>query len=157
MNLSKRLIAAAAAGLLALTAACGSSTDNSPADQKSGSTISIEHAQGTTTLDKPAEKIVVLDLGTLDTLNALGVADRVVGIPEVAVLPEAVSMFKDIATVGTMQEPNLEKIASLNPDLIIAGFRSAKIVPELAKNFKVIDVTYGNDKPFTTAWPTPAR
>lgn len=150
MNITKRLIAAAAAGTLALAAACGSpSTDNSPAAGESSATITIEHTQGTTTLDKPAEKIVVLDLGALDTLNALGVADRVVGMPEMAAMPEALKEFDGkIETVGTMQEPDLEKIAELNPDLIIAGFRSAKLTPELAKNFKTIDITYTNDKPF---------
>ncbi|AQP45167.1 siderophore ABC transporter substrate-binding protein [Tessaracoccus flavus] len=148
MNISKRLMAAAAASLLALTACGADSTDNTPADAPSAESITIEHTQGTTTLDGPAQTIVALDLGALDTLNALGVADRVVGIPEVAAMPEALADFSDVETVGTMQEPNLEKIAELNPDLVIAGFRSAKLTPELAKNFNVIDVTYGSDESF---------
>lgn len=148
MNLPKRLVAATAATLLALTA-CGQDATDTPADAPaSGETITIEHTQGTTTLDGPAQRIVALDLGALDSLNALGVADRVVGIPEVGAMPEALSEFSDVETVGTMQEPNLEKIAELDPDLIIAGFRSAKLTPELAKSFNVIDVTYGNDKSF---------
>ena len=150
MNPTKRLIAAAAAGMLALSAGCG--TDSIEGNQAAGSapsSIVIEHTQGTTTLDKPAERIVVLDLGALDTLRALDVADRVVGMPEMAAMPETLAEFDGkIETVGTMQEPDLEKIAELDPDLIIAGFRSAKLTPELAKNFNVIDITYANDQPF---------
>ena len=143
MNISKRLIAAAAASALAL-AACGQA-DNTPADAPStGESITVEHSQGTTTLDGYPESIVVLDLGALDTIDALGAGDKVVGVPKGTNLPEASSAYAgdDIANVGTAKEPDLEAIAEINPDLIVVGFRTAALYPELSKNFKTIDVTF---------------
>lgn len=130
----QRLMALMAASLMALTA-CGQSTD-APAEGG----------------DSPAEpeRIVVLDLGALDTINALGEADRVVGIPKATPLPESLSSFSDdkIADVGGLKEPNVEAIAALDPDLVIAGPRTTSLVPELSKHFEVLDVTYDMDKPF---------
>lgn len=146
MNISKRLIAAAAATMLALSA-CGQAENDNPADTPSSQeAITVEHAQGTTTLDGPVERIVVLDLGALDTIDALGAGDKVVGVSKGTTLPDAVSKYADdsIANVGTVKEPDLEKIAEVDPDLVVVGFRTAALYPELSKNFPTIDVTFDN-------------
>lgn len=146
MNVTTRSLGALTAGLLALgLAACGGQAapaESSPAE--SSAPIVLEHAQGETTIDGPAQRIVVLDLGALDTLAALGVEDSVVGITKGNVMPEALSQFDDekYAGVGSVKEPDLEAVAALDPDLVIAGFRSASLVEELSKNFKTIDVTF---------------
>lgn len=146
MNVTTRSLGALTAGLLALgLAACGGQSapaESSPAE--SSAPIVLEHAQGETTIDGPAQRIVVLDLGALDTLAALGVEDSVVGITKGNVMPEALSQFDDekYAGVGSVKEPDLEAVAALDPDLVIAGFRSASLVEELSKNFKTIDVTF---------------
>ncbi len=146
MNFTTRSIGALTAGLLALgLAACGGAS--APADEKpseSSAPIVLEHAQGETTIDAPAQRIVVLDMGSLDTLAALDSADSVVGIATGNVMPEALSQFEDekYTPVGSLKEPDLEAIAALDPDLVIAGFRSASLVEELSKNFKTIDVTF---------------
>lgn len=146
MNRITRPLGALAAGLLTLgLAACGDAA--APADEKpaeNGAPIVLEHAQGETTIDAPAERIVVLDLGALDTLAALGVEDSVVGLATGNVMPEALSQFEDekYKPVGSLKEPDLEAIAALDPDLVIAGFRSASLVEELSKNFNTIDVTF---------------
>lgn len=152
MNLITRSLGALTAGLLALgLAACGDAT--APADEKpseSSAPIVLEHAQGETTIDGPATRIVVLDFGALDTLAALGLEDSVVGVTKGSVLPEALSQFEDekYATVGSLKEPDLEAIAALDPDLVIAGFRSAALVEELSRNFNTIDVTFEYDGGF---------
>ncbi|RMB62231.1 siderophore ABC transporter substrate-binding protein [Tessaracoccus antarcticus] len=146
MNFITRSLGALTAGLLALgLAACGGTAapaDDAPATNSEP--IVLQHAQGETTIDAPAQRIVVLDLGALDTLAALGVADSVVGITRGNVLPESLSQFDDekFAPVGSVKEPDLEAVAALDPDLVIAGFRSAALVEELSKNFKTIDVTF---------------
>lgn len=130
-----RLIGILAASLMVLTA-CGQATQSpTPADGNNAS---------------DPQRIVVLDLGSLDTLQALGLSDRVVGIPKGGVIPESLSAFKkdEVADVGTLKEPNIEQIAQLKPDLVIAGFRSQAVVPELEKHFKVLDVTYDQKQPF---------
>lgn len=153
-----RLAAALAAGLMALSTACA---QNAPTSGASGTTpkaasetastdatpagkITLTHKAGTTELDGPAQRIVVLDLGALDTLRALGMSDKVVGVAKGTKLPKALEEFNDAkyADVGALKEPNLEAIAQLNPDLVIAGFRSSKIAPDLMTKFPTIDVTY---------------
>ena len=147
MNVITRSLGALTAGFLALgLAACGGEA-TAPADQpatESSAPIVLEHAQGETTIDGPAQRIVVLDMGSLDTLAALDSAASVVGIATGNVMPEALSQFDDekYTSVGSLKEPDLEAIAELDPDLVIAGFRSAKLVEELSKNFKTIDVTF---------------
>ncbi len=144
-----RLIGAATAALLAVSlSACGGQLAPADPPSESSAAITIEHTQGEVTLDGPAERIVVLDLGALDTLNALGAGDRVVGITKGAALPDALEDFAgdEFANVGTVKEPDLEAIAALEPDLIIAGFRTAALVEELSRNFTTIDVTYDATK-----------
>lgn len=116
----------------------------------STSTITVTHTQGTTELAKAPDRIVVFDFGSLDTLRALGLADKVVGLPKGGVLPNELKEFADAkyANVGTLFEPDYEAINKLKPDLVIVGFRSAKTYPEMSKHFKTIDVTYTYDKSF---------
>lgn len=146
MNRITRSLSALTAGLLALgLAACGGdapAADDKPAE--SSAPIVLTHAQGETTIDGPAQRIVVLDLGALDTLAALGMEDAVVGISRTNVMPKPLSQFDDekYTPVGSLKEPDLEAIAALDPDLVIAGFRSASLTEELSKNFKTIDVTF---------------
>ena len=130
----QRLAGAMAAGLMALTAC-------SQGDSASEGTA---EAAGTN------ERIVVLDLGALDTVNALGEADRVVGIPKATPLPDSLSTFEsdDIADVGGLKEPDIEAIASLDPDLVITGPRTADLTQELSQHFETLDVTYDQNKPF---------
>ncbi len=149
MNLLTRSLGTLTAGLLTLgLAACGGdvapAADPTPVESESSAPIVLEHAQGETTIDGPAQRIVVLDLGALDTLAALGVEDSVVGLTKTNVMPEAISQFEDdkYKPVGSLKEPDLEAIAALDPDLVIAGFRSAALVEELSKNFNTIDVTF---------------
>lgn len=151
MKQTLRILAAtAAASALALTA-CGA-PDTAPAagDTPSAQSITVDHAQGTVELDGPAQRIVVLDYGALDTLDALGQGDAVLGVPKGGYFPEALATYNtdDITDVGTLQEPDFEAIAALDPDLIVAGFRSAKHVPELDKIAPTIDVTYDYSKSF---------
>ena len=151
MKLHTRFLAATAAGLLALTTACGAGapTDPAPAGSETPTeTITVTHAQGTVELDGPAKRIVVLDHGSLDTVRALGASDAVVGVAKGQFLSDPVKDFADdttYANVGTLQEPDFEKIAALEPDLIIAGFRSAKQQPELNKIAPTVDVTFAYD------------
>lgn len=142
--LTRRLFGTAAAAALAGSLVACNETTNAA----TGDGVEIAHAQGTTTVTKDPQRIVALDFGALDTLNALGLADRVVGIPKGGVLPAALDAFKDdkYANVGTLAEPNIEAINKLRPDLVITGFRSAAKYSELSKHFPTIDVTYNPEK-----------
>lgn len=119
----RRIVAAAALGALALgSAACGSS--GSPAPQaEQPPTRTIEHAMGTTEVPMEPKRVVVLDTGEFDSVMALGV--KPVGAVRAPVDSGFLEYLEDeakgVELVGTITEPNLEKIASLNPDLILSS------------------------------------
>ncbi|WP_329016962.1 iron-siderophore ABC transporter substrate-binding protein [Micromonospora rifamycinica] len=119
-TLRRRLLAltVASAAVLAV-AACGSD-DSDPAGGV-GDTRTVEHARGKTAVPSKPTRVVVLEPVQLDTAVALEITP--VGA---AVLNEAAGVPKylgdkaaGITTVGTVQEPNVQKIAALRPDLII--------------------------------------
>lgn len=143
-----------AAPLLALVcaftlAACGGTAVAHKGAGEKATPITVKHAQGELTLDTIPAKVVVFDLGTLDTLVALGLGDRVVGLPKTN-LPAFLSAFADAkyTDVGTLFEPNYEAINQLKPDLVIIGGRSAKTYPEMSKHFPTIDAGFDSTKPF---------
>lgn len=97
--------------------------------------IVIEHALGTTCLPETAERVVALEWTYAEDLLALGI--QPVGMADIAGYNAWVdiplALDEDVPDVGTRQEPNLELIASLNPDLILApSFRVAESYDDLS-------------------------
>lgn len=88
----------------------------------------LVHSEGTISLPSASSKIVTFDLSVLDTLNTLGV--EVVGVPK-ASYKGSLAKFKDAAVVGTLFEPDYPVLNTLKPDLIFAGGRSQKAIPQL--------------------------
>ncbi len=73
------------------------------------------------------ERIAVLDMAMLDVLTELGVGDRVVGVAGISLdYLKSYEENKDIMNIGTIKEPNMEKLAESNPDVIFIGRRLAK-------------------------------
>lgn len=82
-------------------------------------------------LSATPDRIVTYDLGVLDTLNALGIP--VIGVPK-STYEGDLAKFNDTTVVGTLFEPDYEVLQkTLQPDLIFAGGRSQKAIPELQK------------------------
>lgn len=130
-------------------AACGSASTSAstPADGSSAAsaaarTIQVDHAQGTTTVPLKPAKIAVLDFAALDTLDSLDADDAVMGLPKRA-LPAFLDDYRDdqYANLGTLQEPDVEKLATSKPDLIVVGSRSAAKYRELSAIAPTIDVS----------------
>lgn len=69
------------------------------------------------TVNEAPEKIVSLAPGNTEMLFAMGAGDRVVGVTSYDDYPAEVA---DIEKIGDFTGPNVEKIASLSPDLILA-------------------------------------
>lgn len=141
----RRFAALFAVLMLALTA-CGQSGQGSTeggGEPAAAESRTINHMQGTTTIEGTPEKVVVMDFGALDTMKALGLSDKVVGLPKRR-LPEFLSEFGDdsYTDVGTLQEPNLEEINKLDPDLLIIGGRSAAKYPELSQHWPTLDISF---------------
>ncbi len=106
-------------------------------------TVSVETYTGIVDVPLAPEKIAVFDVAALDTLAALDVSpDGVVGPIYVTYLDEAKA---GAASVGSLFEPDFEAVAAMAPDLIIAGGRSAKVAPDLAKIAPTVDMTIWED------------
>ncbi|KRE37764.1 hypothetical protein ASG73_08980 [Janibacter sp. Soil728] len=132
--MTPRLGAVAIATALSLSlAACGSSDPGASADSENSA--SVEHAMGTTDVPCEPKKVVTLGQGQTDSVLALGVTP--VGVVEpwtddwYEYLPDEV---EEAEVVGTEIEPDLEKIASLKPDLILGSkLRHEALYDKLSK------------------------
>ena len=107
--------------------ACGNSTNDEQeqeveAPSASASDVTIEHLKGEMTFDEVPNDIVVLDVQYLDHLLALGkqpIGTVYAGTDQA--LPEYLGdQPGDPTLLGTYEEPNIEQILSIEPDLIIA-------------------------------------
>lgn len=107
-------------------AACGSTEEKADDTQDTGNktedtSYTIEHAMGSTTIDKTPERVVILSNEGTEALLALGVTpvgavQSWLGDPWYEHISDK---MKEVEVVGTESEVNLEKIAALKPDLII--------------------------------------
>ncbi|NLU68948.1 iron-siderophore ABC transporter substrate-binding protein [Streptomyces sp. HNM0574] len=113
---------------LALSAALGLSACGTGGGGESKNaekrTHPVKTAKGTVSVPDAPERVVVLDTGELDSAITLGV--KPVGATKADVgkaLPGYLPKDKveGIENVGTIGQPNLEKIASLKPDLILTS------------------------------------
>jgi iron complex transport system substrate-binding protein len=102
-------------------AACGGATSEDEA--AAPETRKVEHAMGVAEVPAEPKRVVVLDTGELDDALALGV--KPIGAVRIDVATGFLSYLEDqtegIEEVGTISEPNLEKIAALDPDLILSS------------------------------------
>ncbi len=128
------LAAALAGGVLTGCGATQAGAESAPAAQ----TRTVEHAMGETEVPGTPRRVVVLDTGELDAALALGVtpvgavrtdvSDELPGFVAAAGVDPA-----DIASVGTIAEPDLEAIAALEPDLVLSNaVRHADLYDQLA-------------------------
>ncbi|WP_211245652.1 ABC transporter substrate-binding protein [Actinomadura oligospora] len=123
--------AVAAAAALALSA-CGGSGDSSA----SGATHLVKHAMGETRVPDDPKKIVVLDTDKVDTLATLGLTPAGATVPDQqAGMPKYLGPgLAKVKSVGTTQQPDVEAIAALKPDLILGSkFRMEKYYSQLSK------------------------
>ncbi|WP_338033004.1 iron-siderophore ABC transporter substrate-binding protein [Lentibacillus sediminis] len=113
--------------LLGVLAACGSTGEENESAGESSDTpnersLSIEDAMGEQTIEGIPEDIVVLEWSYAENLLALGMQPA--GVADVDGYNQWVNIDKElddsVVDVGTRQEPNLEAISRLDPDLIIA-------------------------------------
>ncbi|MBI6405997.1 MULTISPECIES: siderophore ABC transporter substrate-binding protein [Proteus] len=94
----------------------------------------IKHLLGETLVTKNPSKVVLFDFGLYDSLVQLGLADKVVGLP-LGNAPAYIkgSIASNVANVGGMKAPDLEKLAEIKPDLIIITGRQGASYEALAK------------------------
>lgn len=117
------------------TAAIAAFTGLAHADE-----IVVKHRQGALTLAKAPTRILTFDLGSLDTLDALGI--EVTGVPG-GNKPDYLADYnaEKYIKIGTLFEPDYEAVNAAAPDLIIVAGRSSAKYADLAKIAPTIDLT----------------
>jgi iron complex transport system substrate-binding protein len=129
LTLARRAVLAAPLALLPLAALAEDMT--------------IATARGEVALPATPAKVAVLDIAAIDTLTALGVMPA--GVPDNLYVDYLADVAAGATVVGTLFEPDLEALANLAPDLIIAGGRSSTQVEALAPVATTIDMTIWED------------
>ena len=108
-----------------------------------GDKFEIKHSLGTAELVKSPSKVVVFDLGTLDTFEELGLSDKIVGTA-VKTLPAYLQSFKSKQSVGSVNELDFEAINEIKPELIIISGRQSKFYDKLSQIAPTIFVGINN-------------
>ncbi|MFC9470123.1 iron-siderophore ABC transporter substrate-binding protein [Streptomyces coelicoflavus] len=173
----RRLAAALSAAALGvgLLAGCGSDSDDS-ADEAGGGTpaaagafpVTVEHAFGTTKIDKAPERVV--SVGYTDDQTVLAFGIKPVGM--VDQYPNPAGQSPDINTQWPWVKdkwgdaepevimkngdtgPNYEKIAALRPDLIVAVYSEIDraAYDKLSRIAPTVGRTKGEKEPFSAPW-----
>ncbi|WP_130802604.1 siderophore ABC transporter substrate-binding protein [Acinetobacter ihumii] len=133
---------------LCTLALIGCSNSNTPAqtDQANittnanSETLKFTSKAGDISIPANISRIAVLDTNALNTIHELGADDKVVALPKGTPLPQVLRTFNDAKyrDVGTVKDPNLERVAASQPELILMSGRMENVVNEL----KTIAPTY---------------
>ncbi len=101
--------------------------------------ITIKHTSGETTLKAQPKRVVVFDMAALDSIDAMGLGDVVVGVPGSSIptwLKDDQGIdYSKLPAMGSMKEPDMEAIAKIKPDLILIGGR-------MAANYEALSALY---------------
>lgn len=132
-NTKKLLLSILTAFAVVLLAACGANkqTSKTTTSSSAASQVTVQTANGEVKVPTNPKKIVTLDLGAADTIRALGKESSIAGMPKKTLPAYLKNLSSKIKNVGTMKEPDMEAIAALKPDLIIASGRTAQYVKKL--------------------------
>ncbi|MFI7440417.1 ABC transporter substrate-binding protein [Nonomuraea indica] len=150
------LLRRALTGLIAVLALAACGTTETPAAQPAAAgspagaaagPITVTDGRGKqVTLDRPATKVVALEWGEVEMLVGLGVMP--VGVADVkgyGTWVTAAELDASVKDVGTRQEPSVDSIAALQPDLIVMEeTRDSPLVAQLEKIVPVL-VARGSD------------
>ena len=101
-------------GFVMLFVACG----GSPRQQESTTDTVTDDYGRTVAVPTAPQRVVSLSPAVTEIMFALGAQDLLVGRTDFCVFPPEVA---DIPSIGGISNLNIEKIISLNPDLVVSG------------------------------------
>lgn len=104
--------------------------------------VTVQHAQGETTLEQNPSLVFSYDYAAIDTLHTLGV--EVDGAPPLAGAAPS-WLPAELINIGSLFEPDYEEVNASQPDLVIVAGRSAPVYGELSRLAPTIDLTFGGD------------
>ncbi|WP_338450704.1 iron-siderophore ABC transporter substrate-binding protein [Niallia oryzisoli] len=129
MRLTRTILSLFSIMMIVILAACGGNEEKTSSEKKAESpktedtSYTVEHAMGSTTIEKTPEKVVILTNEGTEALLELGVTpvgavQSWTGDPWYDHIADE---MKDVEVVGLESEVNVEAIAALQPDLIIGN------------------------------------
>ena len=97
----------------------------------------------TVTIHRPVERIIVLHSNGAEILRTLDSSDKIIGISKhTADCTDFFPQISRLQMVGSMTSPDVERIISLNPDVVIAyGSHFTRWSEELEKKLHGTDIT----------------
>ena len=138
-----------------ILSACGSAAKAETPDKTPGETqgetpavaeeMTITHELGEVTLEKNPQNVVVFDYGLLDIMDNLDI--EVSGLP-MGSIPSFLDKYNDedvYTNLGTLKEPDFEKIFEMEPDVIFISGRTVDAYEELSKIAPTIYLTVDNE------------
>ncbi len=117
--------------------ACQAPTSETAAKE----TVSVTDVTGEKEIPYQPERVVVYDFGMLDTMNALGLAENIIGAATNNVPAYLKDTVSEMENVGTLKEPDMEKLITLPPDLIIISGRLADFSEQLQEIAPVLQLS----------------
>lgn len=160
----RKFITFAFACIMAISiTACGSQATDSSLNENSSVSQSVESPEVTLT-DAPDEtptevtiksfngngeevdltvpynpqRVAILDMASLDIIDALGMGERVVGTAGTSLPYLQTYITEDIVNLGTIKEADLEAVMECEPDVIFIGGRLSKSYDALSEIAPVI-------------------
>ena len=163
--MKKITYAALAAAMAVSFAACGASNDVISSSTKdfsdSSSTVSssenetpqtvtvktLNANKETVEVEVPydPQRVAILDMASMDILDALGVGERIVGSASTSL--EYLQTYvtdENVANLGTIKEADLEAVMACEPDVIFIGGRLASSYDALSEIAPVVYVAVDN-------------
>ena len=143
MNL-KKMLSLTLAGMMVLSLmACSAQTGGSSQNSETPESVtitSLNASKEAAELEVPynPQRIAILDMASLDILDALGVGDRVVGTADTSLEYLQDYINDDTANLGTIKEADLEAVMACEPDVIFIGGRFAASYDALSEIAPVV-------------------
>ncbi len=117
---------------LAVVTSCSKPTPpNGPAAQINGAA---------STIAAPPARVVVIGPSSVETLFAVGAGQRIVAVSDFCKDPRAV----DLPRVGGQFDPNLERIAALNPDAVITQGSNQRLA-DFCEQLQILFISLNTD------------
>ncbi len=127
--------------LTAIVSGCTSPTTTPAATPVVNASVTFTDSNGNSiTLPATANRILVTNSDAAEVLIAMGAKDKIVGITDtVKQNPLLAPLLSNVTSVGIWDNPSVEQIAVLKPDIVITY---ASWQPKDADEFKAANITF---------------
>lgn len=150
MNLYKRLLCLTivfSLGLTILLSSCGNSAEHDKSSSND-TTITDSYQRMVKVTENP-KRIISAAPGITEIVFALGEGQRLIGRTDYCDFPARV---KSIPSIGGLEDPNIEVISGMNPDLVIASTHFQKEVLDKLDKLNIPVVVLKNQESFDGAY-----